>query len=45
MVCPEQALPFLKSTCSAGEVRRVEPSVAAVDPSSSDPAADAVVSE
>lgn len=31
-------------TCSAGEVRKVEPSVAAVLPSSSEPAAEAVVS-
>ena len=32
-------------TCSAGEVRRVEPSVAAVEPSSSEAGAEAVVSE
>ena len=32
-------------TCSAGEVLKVLPSVAAVEPSSSDPPADAVVSE
>jgi hypothetical protein len=32
-------------TCSAGEVRSVLPSVAAVEPSSSEPPAEAVVSE
>lgn len=31
-------------TCSAGEVRNVLPSVAAVEPSSSDPAPEAVAS-
>lgn len=35
---------WLHHTCSAGEVRKVEPSVAAVLPSSSEPAAEAVVS-
>lgn len=35
---------FVYHTCSAGEVRNVLPSVAAVEPSSSEPAAEAVAS-